>query len=254
MRIGPWTPSCHGVHVVVETSKPDILCCFNDTLKRNMEETRRTRLERAHLHYESLLSSSNHAARVRTSASADTHYLGRDVETKCSDVLQQPHLDIRSSNAWHNENSVNGRSLIPNHRAMKDDSKVLTPPMLFPNQRINKVKGSRREVAEVKNSLTFDETLLGCIRSSGQKQPTIGASIGRTELIIDDEGYIVSKVCECQQTRKGYLRHSVMDECRGADCVECRYNQSTTPTDTIWDEKSSSIITLQVICSPINAI
>jgi hypothetical protein len=218
-----------------------------------MEETQRTRLERAHLHYESLLSSSNHAARVRASASADGRYLGRDLETNCSDVLQEPHLDIRSSNAWHNENSINGRSLIPNDRAMKDKSKVLTPPKLFPSQRINKVKGSRREVAEVKNPLTCDETLLGCIRSSSQKHSTIGNSIGRTELIVDDEGYVVSDECECQQTREGYLRHSVMDECRDADCVECRYNNSSAPRDTIWDEKSSLIITLQVFCSPINA-
>jgi hypothetical protein len=213
-----------------------------------MEETQRTRLERAHLHYESLLSSSNHAARVRTSASEHSHYLGRDVETKCSDVLQQPHLDVRSSNAWHNENSMNGRSLIPNDRAMKDKSKALTPP-----KRIDKVKGSRREVADVKNPLTFDETLRGCIPSSSRKHSTIGASIGSTELIIDDEGYVVSDECECQQTREGYLRHSVMDECRDADCVECRYNNSSAPTDIIWDEKSSLIITLQVIYSPNNA-
>lgn len=226
-----------------------------------MEETQRTRLDRAHLHYESLLSSSNHAARVRTSASADSHYLDRDVETKCSDVLQQPHQDTRSSNAWHNENSMNGRSLIPKDRAMKDKSIVLTPKKLFSSQRINKVKGSRREVAEVKNPLTFDETLRGCIPSSSRKRSTIGNSIGSTELIIDDEGYVVSDECDCQQTREGYSRHSVMDECRDtdyrdcrdADCVECRYNDSSAPTDMIWDEKSSLIITLQVIYSPNNA-
>ena len=212
-----------------------------------MEETQRTRLERAHLHYKSLLSSSTHAA------SADSHYLGRDVEKKCNDVLQQPHLDTRSSNAWHNENSINGRSLIPNDRAMKDKSTVLTPQKLFPNQRINKVKGSRREVAEVKNPLTFDETLRGCIPSSSRKLSTIGNSIGHTEITIDDEGYVVSDECECQQTREGYLRHSVMEEYRDSDCAECRYNNSSAPTDTVWDEKSSSIITLQVICSLINA-
>jgi hypothetical protein len=217
-----------------------------------MEETQRARLERAHLHYESIVSSSNHAARVRASASADGLYLGRDVETKCSDVLQQPHLDTRSSNAWHNENSINGRSLTPNDRAMKDKSTVLTPQKLFPDQRINKVKGSRREVAEVKNPLTSDKTLLGCMPSSSRKRSTIGNSIGRKEFIIDDEGYVVSDECECQQTREGYLRHSVMDECRD-DCVECRCKNSIAPTDITWDEKSSLIITLQVIYNPINA-
>ena len=212
-----------------------------------MEETQRTRLERAHLHYESLLSSSTHAA------SADSHYLGRDVETKCSDVLQQPYLDTRSSNAWHNENSINGRSQIPNDRAKKDKSEVLTSPKLSLNQRINKVKGSRRDVAEVQKPLTFDRTLLDCMPSSSQRHSSIGASTGSIELIVDDEGYIVCNECECQQTREGYLKHSVMDECRDADCVECRYNNSAAPTDTIWDEKSSLIITLQVTYTPINA-
>ena len=204
------------------------------------------RLERARLQYEKLLSSSNHAISDRIPTSTRRHNLSRDVEEKCSTCLaqQEPPLDTRSSNIWYHESSMKGGQLFSEEQAADCGlKKVTTPKKNFTKRH----EISDRQIVELNNPVF--ETPVGCILSSRENHSAVSTPVRRAVLFVDDKGDTISEASKFEPTRRGYSRNNNKDEYRYADFADCKYKSSAASAD----EKSSLIVSLQVIGSPDNA-
>ena len=207
------------------------------------------RLERARLQYEKLLSSSNHAISDRTPTSTRRHNLGKDVEEKCCTCLelQEPPLDTRSSNIWYHESCMKGGPLFSDEQAAGCGLKKVATPRINYIKRHNVDEISDRRIVELNNPVF--ETPVGCILSSREIHSAVSTPVRRTVLSVDDKGDGIAESSKLEPTRRGYSRNNNMDEYRYADFADCEYKTSSASAD----EKSSLIVSLQVIGSPINA-
>lgn len=106
---------------------------------------------------------------------------------------------------------------------------------------------SGREIVDL-NDPVF-ETPVGCILSSRENHSSVSTRVRRAVLSADDEGNKISEASKFESTRRGYSRNNNMDEYRHVDFADCKYKSSAASAD----EKSSLIVSLQVIGSPNNA-